>query len=71
MLRPDGTVYWIDKHNEPAEYLLPAAIGSGSEYAIGAMLAGKTPAEAVEIASKRDLTTAGTITALHLEEANG
>jgi ATP-dependent protease HslVU (ClpYQ) peptidase subunit len=33
------------------------AIGSGCDYALGAMAAGKTAAEAIKIASKLDVTT--------------
>lgn len=71
ILRPNGKVYWIDKHNAYIEYAMPAAIGSGSEYAIGAMMAGRTPKQAVEIAAMRDRSTAGDITELKLEEDNG
>lgn len=38
------------------------AIGSGGDFAVGAMLAGKGPAEAVLIASRVDLNTNGIVT---------
>lgn len=37
------------------------AIGTGSDYALGAMAAGKTAAEAVEVASALDINTGGNI----------
>lgn len=45
----------------------PIAIGSGSEYAEGAMLAGATPTEAVRIAAKKEMGTGGKVTTLSLE----
>lgn len=44
----------------------PAAIGSGSEYAMGAMLAGATPYEAVKIAAQLDPYTGGEIVEIGL-----
>ena len=61
ILNKDGTVDWIDKEWEPVRYVLPAAIGSGGELAQGAMLCGKSPAEAVEIACKFDRNSGGDI----------
>ena len=63
-LSPDGKVFYWNDDLEPIEYLAPMAIGSGADYAIGAMLAGKTPAEAVAIAAMRDSATDGQITVL-------
>lgn len=40
------------------------AIGSGSAYALGAMAAGKSAAEAVRIAAQFDLATGGTVRTL-------
>lgn len=42
------------------------AIGSGADYAVGAMAAGKKPREAVRIASRYDWGTGGRITVLEL-----
>jgi ATP-dependent protease HslVU (ClpYQ) peptidase subunit len=42
----------------------PVTIGSGREFAMGAMLAGKSPKEAVEIATQRDIYSGGTITVM-------
>jgi ATP-dependent protease HslVU (ClpYQ) peptidase subunit len=46
---------------------VPAAIGSGSLLALGAMEAGVSPEQAVGIAAKRDIGTGGKITVLHLD----
>ena len=43
------------------------AVGSGRDFAIGAMHCGKTPAEAVEIASKYDLKTGMEIDVVYTE----
>jgi ATP-dependent protease HslVU (ClpYQ) peptidase subunit len=62
ILNVDGTVDWIDCALIPVKSLAPAAIGSGCELAIGAMLAGANPAQAVGIAGQRDTGTGGEIT---------
>lgn len=66
VLKPDGTVEYYCQKLEPVSYVVPMAIGSGDDLAIGAMLAGKTPAEAVAIAIERDKNSGGTITVLEL-----
>lgn len=66
LLNADGTVDFIDKAAEPIRYLTPMAIGSGGNFALVAMLAGKTPAEAVEIAMLRDTRTGGEITVMEV-----
>lgn len=66
LLNVDGTVDWIDKHRTPVRYAVPAAIGSGCELAIGAMLAGAYPVKAVHIAASRDRCSAGEVDAEHL-----
>ena len=62
VLNTDGTVDYYDEGFIPVRYLLPAAIGSGREIALGAMYAGATPTQAVEIAAKVDTCTGGPIT---------
>lgn len=62
ILNQDGTVDWIDCALVPIRTMVPAAIGSGCDHAIGAMLAGANPAQAVGIAGQRDTGTGGTIT---------
>ena len=68
LLKPTGEVMLYDKHFVPAEVELPIAIGSGMDFAVGAMLAGKSAAEAVEIAAIRDTGTGGEITVLAIEK---
>lgn len=67
-LMPDGSgLYYCDKHptvGAPCSW--PATLGTGGELALGAMLAGKTPKEAVEIAAQRDTDSGGTIICLAL-----
>ena len=53
---PDGAVDYDGV--DPAEVY---AIGSGSQFAIGAMDAGKTAQEAVKVAAARDVYTGGKI----------
>lgn len=69
ILQPDGTVLWVDHKGREALTPVPVAIGSGQNYAYGAMEAGAPPEEAVRIACKRDPFSGGQITAFHLEPA--
>jgi ATP-dependent protease HslVU (ClpYQ) peptidase subunit len=68
-LMPDGTgLFYCDRHptlGVPCSW--PAVLGSGGSIALGAMLAGKTPKEAVEIAASRDVETGGAIVCLRIE----
>lgn len=61
ILHPSGDVYWVDHKGREAQTPPPCAIGSGQDYAYGAMAAGASPTEAVEIAATRDRSTGGTI----------
>jgi len=67
ILMPNGKVYYVGNKLEPSEYIVPQAIGSGADFAIGAMLAGQSPHEAVEIAMQRDTRTGGEITVFHID----
>jgi ATP-dependent protease HslVU (ClpYQ) peptidase subunit len=62
-LMPDGSgLYYCDKHPTfGVASSWPAVIGSGGDLALGAMLAGATPEQAVEIAAQRNIETGGTI----------
>ena len=62
VLLPDGSCRCFDE--DCASYIqeTPAITGSGGAIALGAMLAGATPAQAVAIAAQRDMGTGGTIT---------
>lgn len=66
-LKPDGTIHYISYRLEWTEYLSPMAIGSGGELALGAMLMGATPDDAVSVAARRDTRTGGTV---HVEWLN-
>lgn len=64
VLRPDGRVQFMSEHFTFVPYAVPAAIGSGSEIARAAMMCGKTPAEAVELAARCITTVGGKIRTL-------
>lgn len=55
----DDDVAWLTK------VTAPIAIGSGCEYALGAMAAGVTAVGAVEIAARFDVNTGGEIQVIH------
>lgn len=62
VLHPDGRIMLhVDQHN-PSEVDAPAAIGSGEDFAVGAMLAGMTARQAVEVACARDVYSGGVVT---------
>jgi len=56
-----------DKVSEHHDRRLPFAIGSGDDYAMGAMGAGKTADEAVGIAAQHDLFTGGNIQSVSIK----
>jgi ATP-dependent protease HslVU (ClpYQ) peptidase subunit len=62
ILKPGGNVVFVDKEMIEIPYRLPAGIGSGSEFAIGAMMAGASPVDAVALAIDRDCKSGGEIT---------
>ena len=66
ILNLDGTADWFDEDREMVRVMTPFAIGSGDDFAIGAMEAGASPEAAVVIAAKRDTGTGGEITVLSL-----
>lgn len=61
VLRPDGRVESLDHHFAFMPRSAPAAIGTGGEIAVGAMRAGKSPAEAVSIAAECVASVGGEI----------
>lgn len=66
ILTQQGRVFMV-LHGEPIlEVSKCQAIGSGSEFAIGALLAGKTPGESVIIASKVDVNTNSVVQEIHI-----
>lgn len=68
VLRPDGRVELFDWNFTATLMALPAAVGSGREVAIGAMLAGKTPVEAVALVCQRVASVGGQICELEPKE---
>ena len=64
VLRADGRVQYLDWNFTLTEQAVPCAIGSGREVAIGAMLAGKSPAEAVELVKERVASVGGKVLVL-------
>lgn len=62
ILLESGKVYLCGYGEPIIQVRKVMAIGSGSDLAIGAMMAGKTPGEAVLIASRVDLNTNGNVT---------
>lgn len=66
VLHPDGSlVYHTESDISGTATEAPNAIGSGAEIAIGAMEAGATPEQAIQIAAKRNAWTGGLITVVH------
>lgn len=61
VLRPDGKIEHYLEYSTPIEVKAPIALGSGREFAMGALLAGKNAAEAVEIACQIDVYSGGPI----------
>lgn len=66
VLRTDGVIEYISGHCISTIVPPPVAVGSGMDFAIGAMEAGASPQEAVEIACKRDPGSGGKITVCKL-----
>lgn len=68
VLRSDGTILHYDSSYHPLEIndFGCYAIGSGCDYAMGAMMAGKNPTEAVRIAAKLDIYSALPVRTLSL-----
>ena len=67
-LHGGGRLEYLTQDLEPVSIDVPAAVGSGMDFALGAMLAGATPKQAVEIAAQRDIGTGGTITVLSIRQ---
>lgn len=57
-------VVWFDENLEPVECGIPHAIGSGADFAMGAMLAGADAEKAVEIAIELDPNSNGEVFSL-------
>ena len=57
----NGKPFEYDEHCEPVPMSIPAAVGSGAQFAMGAMKAGLNSKQAVRIAMKLDHNTGGKI----------
>lgn len=68
VLNTDGTVRNYIGNGRSALIASPAACGSGSSYALAAMDAGLSPAEAVKIAINRDAMSGGTVREIVLKK---
>jgi ATP-dependent protease HslVU (ClpYQ) peptidase subunit len=66
VLHLDGAIALYVGAEYQGDVSAPFSIGSGGEIALGAMLAGASPRQAVEIACQRDIYTGGTITEIAL-----
>lgn len=69
VLEPDGKVYSYARQGQRSEDMLPIAIGSGTDLAVGAMEAGASPESAVKIACRRHNGCGGEIITLSLKNA--
>lgn len=67
----DGTITRYEGSLFGITTTAPAAIGSGREFALGAMLAGKPPKEAVEIACRCDVYSGGEILVMEPHRPTG
>ena len=63
----DGKAYHMSDMCELIPVGKPCAIGSGGEFAMGAMLAGATAIEAVKIAAKLDVNTGGKVRSIKIK----
>lgn len=64
VLQRDGRIFCYNDQGHCFEHEAPAAIGSGAALAYGAIAAGATPAQAVLIASQRDIYSGGGVDVL-------
>lgn len=65
---PDGVVMSYEGGNMFYAITPPIALGSGTDFAYGAMDAGMSAEEAVKIACKRDVSSGGVVTTLTFDE---
>lgn len=69
VIKKDGSVLTVgDEAPYPLECCAPFTLGSGADYAMGALHAGATARQAVEIAVKLDIHTGGDIQVVSIAE---
>lgn len=61
VLKPDGKIWCFNHKGQSFIHPAPAASGSGAKFAYGAMEAGSSPEEAVEIACRRNIHSQGPV----------
>lgn len=66
ILEQDGTCYTCDEHGFRLHLPLPAVIGSGRDFALGALAAGSSVVDAVKIACKMTTSCGGEIISLSI-----
>jgi len=66
-----GLAHYPNAFPYPQMWPYPATFGSGSSYAMGALGAGRSPLEAVQIAARLDVYTGGVITVIDIATALG
>lgn len=71
VFRPDGIWRFSAAQPYGDQYAYPNAFGSGSSYALGALYAGASPREAIEVASTLDAFTGGPIQTIDLRATWG
>lgn len=64
-----GGKYSDDDRSWVVEAQAPVAVGSGGDFAMGAMAAGATAEQAVEIAARFDVNTGGLVQAINLAKS--
>lgn len=68
ILRPDGTVQWMDRKCAPVTLTAPAATGCGADYALGALAIGADLRWAVEVAIAHNVNCGGKVQLLQPKE---
>ena len=68
---PGDLTLYDDEAPYPVKLTVPFTMGSGRDFAMGAMLAGASPAEAVKIACAKDIYTGAPVQVVDIAEALG
>lgn len=69
VFKPDHVTTYHSKSVYPQNYPYPFAIGSGQDYALGALYAGATPEKAVRIAMRLNVHSGGKVTVVPIAAA--
>jgi len=67
----DGLFFYTNRSAYPERHDFPWTMGTGNEYAMGAMKAGASAEEAVRIACEIDIHSGGEIQVVNIKEALG